>query len=155
MVAKERLTRQEAQSLVPRLHQSWKAAQDNMAQAQKRYVTQANKHRREPDFGVGDKVWVSAKHWKTDRPSKKLSNQNEGPFKIIEQVGHSYKLQLPDSVKVHPVFYAKYLCKAPEDLLPGQSNTDPLPIKVDEYTKYKVDFIHAVKLKRYRLWYRV
>ena len=68
-------------------------------------------------------------------------------------MGHSYKLQLPDSVKVHPVFHAEYLRKAPKDPLPGQSNTDLPPIKVDKYTKYKVDFIRAIKLKRYRLWY--
>ena len=90
-----------------------------MKQAQDRYAIQANKHRREPNFSVGDKVWVLSKHWKTDRPSKKLSNQNEGPFEILEQVGHSYRLKLPDSVKVYPVFYAKYLRKALKDLLPG------------------------------------
>ena len=89
-----------------------------MTQTQDRYIKQANKHRREPNFGVGDKVWVSAKHWKTDRPSKKLSNQNKGPFEILEQVSHSYQLKLPDLVKVYPVLYTKYLYKVPKDLLP-------------------------------------
>ena len=126
-----------------------------MARAQDRYAQQANKHRREPNFGKGDKVWVLSKHWKTERPSKKLSNQNEGPFEILEQVGHSYRLKLPDSVKVHPVFHAKYLCKAPEDPLPGQSNPDTPPLEVDQHTEYEVDFIRAVKLKRNRLWYRI
>ena len=124
-----------------------------MAQAQERYTVQANKHRREPDFGVGDRVWVSAKHWKTDRPSKKLANQNEGPFEILEQIGHSFKLKLPDSVRVHPIFHAEFLRKAPEDPLPGQSNPDTPPLEVDGNAEYEVDFIRAVKLLRKRLWY--
>jgi len=33
---------------------------------------QANKYRREPDFTVGDMVWVMIKNWKTERPSRKL-----------------------------------------------------------------------------------
>jgi hypothetical protein len=55
-----------------------------MEQAQERYAVQANKHRRPIDFKVGDKVWVTTKHWKSDRPSRKLGNQMEGPFEILE-----------------------------------------------------------------------
>ena len=87
---KERLNREEAKALVLRLHESWETAKANMAKSQKRYTRQANKHRREIDFDVGDKVWVTTKHWKTDRPSRKLASQMEGPFEILEQVGHSF-----------------------------------------------------------------
>jgi putative ribosome biogenesis GTPase RsgA len=89
---KEQLNRAEAKSLIERLHSSWKTAGENMAHSQERYAKQANRHRREADFVVGDKVWVSTKHWKTDRPSKKLADQMAGLYTIIEQVGHSYKL---------------------------------------------------------------
>jgi len=71
---KEQLNRDEAKALVSRIHSSWEAAQGNMARAQERYTKQANKHRREVDFTVGDKVWITTKHWKTDRPSHKLAN---------------------------------------------------------------------------------
>jgi hypothetical protein len=90
-----------------------------MAIAQERYAKQANKHRQEPDWKVGDKVWVTTKHWHTDQPSKKLADQMAGPFEVLEQIGHSYKLRLPDSIKVHPVFHAKKLCKHPDNPLPG------------------------------------
>ena len=43
----------------------------------------------------------------------------EGPFEIIEQVGYSFKLRLLELIKVHPVFYADRLRKAPEDPLLG------------------------------------
>jgi len=48
--------------------------------------------RRPVDFGVGDKVWVSTKGWRTERPSKKLDYQQAGPFKVIAKEGHSFRL---------------------------------------------------------------
>ncbi len=59
---KERLNRDEAKALVSRIHSSWEAAQGNMTKSQEQYTRQANKHRREVDFAVGDKVWVTTKH---------------------------------------------------------------------------------------------
>ena len=41
----------------------------------------------------------------------------DGLYEILEQIGHSFKLKLPESIKVHPVFYAKKLCKDPRNLL--------------------------------------
>ena len=152
---KERLSKTEAQALVKRLHDSWEVAKSNMAQSQERYATQANKHRRPADFGVGDKVWVSTKHWKTDRPSRKLSDQMAGPFEITEKVGHSFRLRLPDSIKVHPVFHADRLRRAPEDPLPGQRNPEPPALDVNDNDEFEVDHILAVRKLRGKLKYRV
>jgi hypothetical protein len=41
----------------------------------------------------------------------------DGLYEILEQIGHSFKLKLPESIKVHPVFYAEKLCKDPGNLL--------------------------------------
>ena len=38
-------------------------------------------------------------------------------YEILKQIGHSFKLKLPESIKVHPVFYAKKLRKDPRNLL--------------------------------------
>jgi hypothetical protein len=54
-----------------------------MARSQERYAKQANKRRRGVDFAVKDKVWVTAKHWKTDRPSRKLANQMEDHSRFL------------------------------------------------------------------------
>ena len=43
----------------------------------------------------------------------------DGLYEILEQIGHSFKLKLPESIKVHSVFYAKKLRKDPRNLLPS------------------------------------
>jgi transposase InsO family protein len=153
---KEKLNREEARAIVTRLHESWQWAKEHMARAQEWYTAQANKHRRQVDFKIGDKVWVTTKHWHTDRPSKKLANQMEGPYEILEQVGHSFKLKLPDSMKVHPVFHAEKLRKDPGNPLPGQTNPAPPPLNLEDgETEYEVQEVLAVKLIRGKLKYRI
>jgi hypothetical protein len=68
-------------------------------------------------------------------------------YEILEQIGHSFKLKLPESIKVHPVFHAKKLCKDPRNPLLGQTNP--------EYDLIEVQEVLAVKLLRSKLQYRV
>ena len=48
-------------------------ARMNLEKAQGLMKQQANKYRWEPDFTVGDMVWVTTRNWKTERPSHKLN----------------------------------------------------------------------------------
>ena len=43
----------------------------------------------------------------------------EGPYEILEQIGHLFKLKLPELIKVHLVFHAEKLRKDPGNSLPG------------------------------------
>ena len=45
-----------------------------------------------------------------------------GPFKVLEQIRHSYQIKLPNSIKVHNMFSPDQLCKAVYNLLLGQIN---------------------------------
>jgi hypothetical protein len=75
-----------------------------MTKAQARQKVQADKHRREVDFDVGDRVYLSLKGLKQDRPSPKLADKAAGPFEIIRKVRHAFELRLPPEFNIHPVF---------------------------------------------------
>jgi len=75
-------------------------------------------------------------------------------YKVLKQIGHSFKLKLLESIKVYPVFYAKKLHKDPKNLFLRQINPEPLLLEVkDSKVKYKVQEVLAVKLIRGKLKY--
>jgi hypothetical protein len=77
-----------------------------------------------------------------------------GPWKVLAKEGHSYKVELPALMKINLVFLAESLCRDLNDLLLGQANALPPPIRVTADDEYKVQEIIAVKLTRGKLVYR-
>ena len=100
LTVREKQSQEEARQHVRQLEEAWNVARENLEKSQDGMVRQANKHRREPDFDAGDLVWVSTRNWKTGRPSRKLDYQMAGPYRIIEKVGNSYQVELPETVKI-------------------------------------------------------
>ena len=144
----------DAQACIKRIQKVWEWAKADMAQAQERQAKQANKHRRPVDFKVKDKVWVSTKNWSSERPSRKLGYQNEGPYEITEQVGHSYRLKLPDN-QLHKVFAPELLRKDPGNPLPGQHQEPPLPIVYNQQPEWEVEQVLQSRKHTRKLQYQV
>ena len=107
------------------------------------------------DFQVGDKVYVSTKTWKMDRPSRKLDQQMAGPYVVLEQVGNAFRIDLPPSIRIHPVISTDKLRKAADDPLPGQLQEPGLPVIVNGQQEWDVDEILASRAYYGKLQYQV
>jgi len=151
----EQMTREQAQQYAQRNHQVIQMAKQNLEASQKRMATQANKTRREPDFTVGDSVYVTRKGWATGRPSLKLDHQLAGPFRITGMKGNSYEVDLPTSMKMGNVFHADRLRKDPNNPLPGQIRDPEPPITINNELEWTVDQILASRTHRGTLQYQV
>jgi hypothetical protein len=77
-----------------------------------------------------------------------------GLYKILEKVRHSYRLDLPQSIRVHLVFSPDKLRKAFNNPLLGQHNDLPLPIQVNGEDEWEVDEILASKIIQGSLYYQ-
>ncbi|KAF2293086.1 hypothetical protein GH714_036471 [Hevea brasiliensis] len=87
----------------------------NLNRAQQCMVRAANKHRREVEYKVGD-VFLKIRPHRQSTLSKiihpKLAARYLGPFPIIQKISAAaYKLQLPESSKIHLIFHVSQLKK--------------------------------------------
>lgn len=113
------------------------------ALAQSRYEEAANRNRQPaPRFTVGQEVWLDARNLKTLRPKKKLDWKYVGPFKIAAVNGpYTCRLELPPSMKVHPVFNVNLLVPAAADPHTGQRQAAPPPVEVNGLEHFEVEEI--------------
>lgn len=151
----ERVNRQRAQDTAKKMEDIWNAVSEQIQKTQDQQKKQADRRRRPVDFDVGDRVWLSLRHYQTDRPNKKLDSQMAGPFSILERVGNSYRLELPETMKIHPIFSPDKLRRAANDPLPGQVAEPPESIIVGDEQEWEVEEVLASRLNRHRLQYQV
>ena len=106
--------------------------------ARQRMKSFADQRRRELELEVGDSVLLSTKHLPIKSPgTPKFWPRFIGPFFVKERVGSvAYKLDLPSSLKIHPVFHISLLHPYKSD---GRVQPPPAPIEVDGGLEWEVD----------------
>ncbi|KAG0159971.1 hypothetical protein PDIDSM_7498 [Penicillium digitatum] len=111
--------------------------------AQARYEEQTNRHRAPARrYRPGQLVWLNARNIRTLRPQKKLDWKNRGPFKVLEAISaHAYKLELPASMKIHPVFNVSLLQPAATNPVNGQVTEPAPPVEVEGLEEWEVEDI--------------
>ena len=119
-----------------------KELRTEMVDAQMPQTEQANKIQHpDPAFKPGDKVWLRRKNIRTTRPSNKLDHKQIFPYTVLEKVGsRTYKLDLPPTVKIHPVFHISLLePTASTEPIPGHHQPPPPPVTIREQQEWEVE----------------
>src|SRR3954470_24330625 len=141
-----------------------KQATDALVLAKANQEKYANQHRRDVAFSVGDKVLLSSSHIhlasQAQRPTRKLQARFIGPYHIIAKVSPvAYKLELPPSLNVHPVFHVSLLraYTAPSTVSDRVPSGPPPPpaVTVDDHDEYEVERILDSRRRRNALEYLV
>jgi hypothetical protein len=110
-----------ANEMLNAMTEALQEARHNLLAAQNRQRQYANQHRREVVFKKGDMVLLSTANLRNEQRAPKLSPKFIGPFPIIRVVSDvAYELELPDTLKIHPVFHVSKLkeYKDGKDLFP-------------------------------------
>jgi len=153
--SRERLQTTKAEDISEHMNKTLKFARESLAKTREQMMKQANKHRKEVDYETGSKMFLNERNIVTARPFKKLDDKMLDPFTNLGSVGSSYKLELPESMRVHDVFHPDLLRSAADDPLPGQKNEPSDPIVINDEDEWEIDDILNSRRYRRRLQYRV
>ncbi|KAL8113485.1 hypothetical protein AgCh_020705 [Apium graveolens] len=98
----------------------------HLLRAQQIMKSTADNHRREVQYSIGVKVYLKLQPYRqkslANRPFEKLSARLYGPFEITV----AYRLKLPPTSKLHPVFHVSQLKKA----VGSTSDSSTLPMQL-------------------------
>ena len=134
---------------IEKISNATKITHDAMVLAKANQEKNANKSRCDVQFEIDDQVLLSSAHInlasQAKRPSKKLQHQFIGPYRIVQKVSPvAYKLDLPNTLKIHPVFHVSilHLYQPPDSIAHCLAHTtSPEPITINNSEEFEVDKI--------------
>jgi hypothetical protein len=146
----------DTQPYLQRLHDIHTFIQTELQAAHDTMKDLADRRRRPLQFNIGDQVRIDANFINLhSQPSKKFRHRHLGPFKVTEVISPvAYRLDLPPSYKIHPVFHVSRLlpwsASSPMDFPERPLPPRPAPIVSDTISGpdvYEVDSVQAAALR--------
>ena len=149
-------TRLAAREVAQRIQKYVEHARRMITKAQDRQAAQANRHRREPDFDVGDRVVIIKRSELTSRPSDKLSFPvTQQHYRVVEKTATgAYRLDMPASWQGSTEFHADRLRRYPNNPLPGQASENPPGEDIEGKEEWEVDRMLASRTYHGKLQYQ-
>ena len=93
-------------------------------------------------YKPGDQVWLGATHLKLPHQGSKLNPKQYGPFKILNMISLvAFKLDLPVSWTIHPIFHASLLTPYVKTNAHGPNYSQPPPDLINNEEQYEVEQI--------------
>ncbi len=96
-------------------------------------------------FQEGDEVWLNIKNFRLPEGlSHKFLGPHAGPFKVLKKkFSDTYKLELPENLKVHPTFHVTLLKLVAHDASrPNwEHNSKPPPDLVHNEPQFEVEAV--------------
>ena len=106
----DKINTESVASFIQRLTSDWELARENLQRSvglQQKYY---DRRHRDVKYNMGDLVLLSTRNIKMKGIPGKLQGRFVGPFRVTETIGRqAYRLSLPDTWKIHPVFHVSLL----------------------------------------------
>ncbi|KAF8748849.1 hypothetical protein RHS01_10553 [Rhizoctonia solani] len=138
--------------LADTLANEWKEAESALRMSKEKMVRDKGTI---PKYLIGKKVWLDGKNVELRTNSNKLDPKRLGPFEVSEKISsHAYCLKLPETLKIHNVFYVGLLSKvhkSPSQPFPEQ----PPPETIEGEEEYKVEQIIDSRRQRGKWFYLI
>ena len=97
-------------SFTSRLQGDFRVAKEQLHRAQQQMKQVVDQHRRAIYYVEGDQVLLNTRYLQFRKCPRKPRKRFVGPFTIEQNIGKAaYKLQLPATWTVHPVFHTSLL----------------------------------------------
>ena len=149
-----------ADNRVNELQELQELLRTNLERARERQKAQYDKdHAAAPLFKEGDLVWLRTDNLRTRRPCKKFDDKRVGPFKVEKRINDvTYKLQLPETMRVHNVFHVSLLDKVKDvtsKLRGDEEQPGTAPVVADAEPMFEVQDIVDSRLVDGRLQYKI
>jgi hypothetical protein len=104
----------------------------------------------------GTQVWLDARHSRTTRPTRKFNWKRLGPYTVVRRISpYAYELELPASIRIHPVQPVSLLDPVVDDPLVGQRREPPPPVEVHGEEEYQVSSVEDSRIYRNQLQYLI